>query len=429
MNKIAVVGQGYVGLPLAVAFARHFPVIGYDTNIKRVQEIQSGYDRTQEVSKETLVGVMRISDDTAHEKGYIITSDSERIALANIYIITVPTPIDQFNAPDLSYLLAASKTVGEVLKKGDTVIYESTVYPGCTEEDCIPVLEKYSGLKLNKDFYVGYSPERINPGDKIHTLENVVKVTSGSTPEAAVFIDNLYRVIIKAGTYKAESIRVAEAAKVIENAQRDLNISFMNELALIFDKMGLETSEVLNAAATKYNFLKYKPGLVGGHCISVDPYYLTYKATKLGYVPEVILSGRRVNNKMGAFVASKTIKLMLQKGISVKGAKILILGFSFKENCPDVRNTSVINIYKELLEYETQPAICDPWVDKKEVEDYYGVHLLDIERIYEDKYDAIIAAVAHDCFKDLELQKLQSDNCVIFDCKSIWNKEVSDTRL
>lgn len=429
MNKIAVVGQGYVGLPLAVAFARHFPVIGYDTNIKRVQEIQSGYDRTQEVSKETLVGVMRISDDTAHEKGYIITSDSERIALANIYIITVPTPIDQFNAPDLSYLLAASKTVGEVLKRGDTVIYESTVYPGCTEEDCIPVLEKYSGLKLNKDFYVGYSPERINPGDKIHTLENVVKVTSGSTPEAAVFIDNLYRVIIKAGTYKAESIRVAEAAKVIENAQRDLNISFVNELALIFDKMGLETSEVLNAAATKYNFLKYKPGLVGGHCISVDPYYLTYKATKLGYVPEVILSGRRVNNKMGAFVASKTIKLMLQKGISVKGAKILILGFSFKENCPDVRNTSVINIYKELLEYETQPAICDPWVDKKEVEDYYGVHLLDIERIYEDKYDAIIAAVAHDCFKDLELQKLQSDNCVIFDCKSIWNKEVSDTRL
>lgn len=429
MNKIAVVGQGYVGLPLAVAFARHFPVIGYDTNIKRVQEIQSGYDRTQEVSKETLVGVMRISDDTAHEKGYIITSDSERIALANIYIITVPTPIDQFNAPDLSYLLAASKTVGEVLNKGDTVIYESTVYPGCTEEDCIPVLEKYSGLKLNKDFYVGYSPERINPGDKIHTLENVVKVTSGSTPEAAVFIDNLYRVIIKAGTYKAESIRVAEAAKVIENAQRDLNISFVNELALIFDKMGLETSEVLNAAATKYNFLKYKPGLVGGHCISVDPYYLTYKATKLGYVPEVILSGRRVNNKMGAFVASKTIKLMLQKGISVKGAKILILGFSFKENCPDVRNTSVINIYKELLEYETQPAICDPWVDKKEVEDYYGVHLLDIERIYEDKYDAIIAAVAHDCFKDLELQKLQSDNCVIFDCKSIWNKEVSDTRL
>ena len=429
MNKIAVVGQGYVGLPLAVAFARHFPVIGYDTNIKRVQEIQSGYDRTQEVSKETLVGVMRISDDTAHEKGYIITSDSERIALANIYIITVPTPIDQFNAPDLSYLLAASKTVGEVLNKGDTVIYESTVYPGCTEEDCIPVLEKYSGLKLNKDFYVGYSPERLNPGDKIHTLENVVKVTSGSTPEAAVFIDNLYRVIIKAGTYKAESIRVAEAAKVIENAQRDLNISFVNELALIFDKMGLETSEVLNAAATKYNFLKYKPGLVGGHCISVDPYYLTYKATKLGYVPEVILSGRRVNNKMGAFVASKTIKLMLQKGISVKGAKILILGFSFKENCPDVRNTSVINIYKELLEYETQPAICDPWVDKKEVEDYYGVHLLDIERIYEDKYDAIIAAVAHDCFKDLELQKLQSDNCVIFDCKSIWNKEVSDTRL
>src|SRR5690606_502416 len=429
MNKIAVVGQGYVGLPLAVAFARHFPVIGYDTNIKRVQEIQSGYDRTQEVSKETLVRVMRISDDTAHEKGYIITSDSERIALANIYIITVPTPIDQFNAPDLSYLLAASKTVGEVLNKGDTVIYESTVYPGCTEEDCIPVLEKYSGLKLNKDFYVGYSPERINPGDKIHTLENVVKVTSGSTPEAAVFIDNLYRVIIKAGTYKAESIRVAEAAKVIENAQRDLNISFVNELALIFDKMGLETSEVLNAAATKYNFLKYKPGLVGGHCISVDPYYLTYKATKLGYVPEVILSGRRVNNKMGAFVASKTIKLMLQKGISVKGAKILILGFSFKENCPDVRNTSVINIYKELLEYETQPAICDPWVDKKEVEDYYGVHLLDIERIYEDKYDAIIAAVAHDCFKDLELQKLQSDNCVIFDCKSIWNKEVSDTRL
>ena len=429
MRKIAVIGQGYVGLPLAIAFAYHYKVVGFDINEQRVKDLKVAYDRTFEADLVRLKEVSAWGEDSYSEKGYMVTSNLEDIVDAQVYIITVPTPIDQYNAPDLSYLIAASTLVGQILKPNDIVIYESTVYPGCTEEDCVPVLEEVSGLKFNKDFFVGYSPERINPGDKVHSLENVVKITSGSTVEIAEKVDKLYNTIIKAGTYKAESIRVAEAAKVIENAQRDVNISFVNELSLIFDRMGLDTNEVLNAAATKYNFLKYKPGLVGGHCISVDPYYLTHKASKLGYVPEVILSGRRVNNKMGIFVASKTIKLMLQKGINIKNANILLLGLSFKENCPDVRNTSVIRIYQELIEYGTNPVVYDPWVDKELVKTHYGLELLDEEALKNSKFEAIIIAVAHDCFKTLDLEVYKSANCVLFDCKALYDKKLVDARL
>lgn len=429
MRTIAVIGQGYVGLPLAISFAYHYNVVGFDTDSTRVRELYNGFDRTREANIEQLAEVLSFGNNVEFQYGYTVTSDSEAIKDAEIYIVTVPTPIDEFNSPDLSYLISASTIIGKILKPNDLVIYESTVYPGCTEEDCVPILERESGLQFNKDFYVGYSPERINPGDKKNTLENVIKVTSGSTPQVADIVDKLYKKIIKSGTYKASSIRVAEAAKVIENAQRDLNISFVNELALIFDRMGIDTQEVLDAAASKYNFIKYHPGLVGGHCISVDPYYLTYKASKLGYVPEVILSGRRVNNKMGAFVASKTIKLMLQKGINIKGANILILGFTFKENCPDVRNTSVINIYKELLEYETKPVIFDPWVDQDLAKSMYNVDLLVDENLHKKQYDGIIIAVAHDCFKNITLQSIKSNNSVIFDCKGIFDKNLTDARL
>ena len=429
MRKIAVIGQGYVGLPLAIAFAKYYRVIGYDINEQRIYDLNSGIDKTFETNSESLNQALAWGRVESSEKGYIPSSSTKDIEDAHIYIITVPTPIDQYNSPDLSYLISASKTVGEFLERNNIVIYESTVYPGCTEEDCVPILEQKSGLKLNEDFFVGYSPERINPGDKINSLENVVKVTSGSNRNVATEIDNLYKKIIKAGTYKAESIRVAEAAKVIENAQRDVNISFVNELALIFDRMGLDTNEVLNAASSKYNFLKFSPGLVGGHCISVDPYYLTYKASTLGYVPEVILSGRRVNNKMGVFVASKTIKMMLQKGITIKNSNILILGFSFKENCPDVRNTNVINIYRELLEYGTIPVVCDPWVDKEIVRDTYQIDVKDVDDIYMSKFDAIIITVAHSCFKSINLGKIRQDNSVIFDCKGIFEKEEVDARL
>ena len=429
MKKIAIIGQGYVGLPLAISFSYHYPVVGYDVDYKRVSQIQSGLDLTLESSTDILKEVTRLSKTTNFQKGLQVTTDETLLSDCNIFIITVPTPIDKYNSPDLSHLISASRTVGKYLKPTDIVIYESTVFPGCTEEDCVPVLEKVSGLVFNHDFYVGYSPERINPGDKVHTLENVIKVTSGSNDQIAEEIDQLYKKIISAGTYKAPSIKIAEAAKVIENAQRDLNISFVNELALIFDKLGIDTTEVLNAAGTKYNFLKYKPGLVGGHCISVDPYYLTHKATKLGYVPEVILSGRRVNNKMGSFVASKTIKLMLQKDIVVKGAKILILGFSFKENCPDVRNTSVINIYKELQEYETNPVVCDPWVDKDLVKRDFYLNIIDFEEVLNEEYDAIILAVAHDLFLGLDLQSIRADKSVVFDCKSIYPKSAVDARL
>ncbi|MBD1429777.1 nucleotide sugar dehydrogenase [Sphingobacterium litopenaei] len=428
MRKIAVIGQGYVGLPLAIAFAYHFRVVGFDVDTQRVLELRKGVDKTLEANLDQLREVQELAKQSK-DLGYSVTSSIKDLHDANVYIVTVPTPIDQFNAPDLSYILSASKIVGSVLKSQDMVIFESTVYPGCTEEDCVPILEKESGLVFNRDFFVGYSPERINPGDKVNTLENIVKVTSGSTPEIAEEIDSLYKTIIKAGTYKAESIKVAEAAKVIENAQRDLNISFVNELALIFDRMGIDTTQVLNAAGTKYNFIKYKPGLVGGHCISVDPYYLTHKASKLGYVPEVILSGRRVNNKMGAFVASKTIKLMLQKGINIKGANILILGFTFKENCPDIRNTSVINIYNELLEYETRPAVYDPWVDPVLAKNKYGIELQNSETLEKMRYDGIIIAVAHSCFLEFDLSKIRANKSVVFDCKAIYNPSEIDARL
>ncbi|MCA5004072.1 nucleotide sugar dehydrogenase [Sphingobacterium bovistauri] len=429
MRKIAVIGQGYVGLPLAISFAYHYKVVGFDTDLDRVRELESGCDRTREANIEALNEVLSLGREANSSNGYTVTSHIDLIRDASIYIITVPTPIDEYNSPDLSYLISASSIIGQILKPNDLVVYESTVYPGCTEEDCIPILEQKSGLLFNKDFFVGYSPERINPGDRKNTLENVIKVTSGSNHQVAEDVDKLYKKIIKAGTYKASSIRVAEAAKVIENAQRDLNISFVNELALIFDRMGIDTEEVLDAASTKYNFLKYKPGLVGGHCISVDPYYLTYKASKLGYVPEVILSGRRVNNKMGTFVASKTIKLMLQKGINIKGANILILGFTFKENCPDIRNTSVINIYGELLEYGTNPVVCDPWVDKILAKTLYGLDVMEYNELVNNKYDAIIIAVAHDCFKNIAIETIKSNNSVIFDCKGIFDKNLTDARL
>ncbi len=428
MRKIAVIGQGYVGLPLAIAFAYHFRVVGFDVDTQRVLDLRKGVDKTLEANLDQLREVQELAKKSK-DRGYTVTSSIKDLHDANVYIVTVPTPIDQFNAPDLSFIQSASKIVGSVLKSQDIVIFESTVYPGCTEEDCVPILEKESGLVFNRDFFVGYSPERINPGDKVNTLENVVKVTAGSTPQIAEEIDNLYKTIIKAGTYKAESIKVAEAAKVIENAQRDLNISFVNELALIFDRMGIDTTQVLNAAGTKYNFLKYKPGLVGGHCISVDPYYLTHKASKLGYVPEVILSGRRVNNKMGAFVASKTIKLMLQKGINIKGANILILGFTFKENCPDIRNTSVINIYNELLEYETRPAVYDPWVDPILAKNIYSIDLQNPETLGKIQYDGIIIAVAHSCFLEFDLSKIRATKSIVFDCKAIYNHGEVDARL
>ena len=431
MSKIAVIGQGYVGLPLALAFAKHYPVIGYDINNQRIIELKSGRDSTNEVTSTEIFEVLNtdvIRDSTI---GYYPTSKEIDITSAQIYIVTVPTPIDEFNAPDLSYLLHASTSIGRFLKKGDIVIYESTVYPGCTEEDCVPVLEKISGLAYNKDFFVGYSPERINPGDKVHKLSKVVKVTSGSTEDTANQVDLLYSKIIEAGTYKASSIKVVEASKAIENAQRDLNISFVNELALIFDRIGIDTQEVLEAAGTKYNFLKYKPGLVGGHCISVDPYYLTHKAVQLGYVPEVILSGRRVNNRMGEFVASKTIKLMLQKGKVINESRILILGFTFKENCPDVRNTKVSDIYHELIEYGAKPIVCDPVMDPNSNK-YKYINFISFEALVSDstqQFDAIILAVAHDVFLKLNLKELTTPNAVVFDCKGFYPKNQVDGRL
>ena len=432
MKKIAIIGQGYVGLPLALAFAQHYPVIGYDSNAVRVEGLKLAQDFTREVSEEELLHVLKPEVEHDQVIGYYPTCDPNDISSAQIYIVTVPTPIDEFNAPDLSFLLAASKTIGQLLKRGDLVIYESTVYPGCTEEDCVPVLERVSGLKYNTDFFVGYSPERINPGDKVHTLSNVVKVTSGSTEETAEEVDLLYKKIITAGTFKASSIKVAEASKAIENAQRDLNISFVNELAFIFDRIGIDTHEVLEAAGTKYNFLKYKPGLVGGHCISVDPYYLTHKAVQLGYVPEVILSGRRVNNRMGEFVASKTIKLMLQKGKSVKGSRILILGYTFKENCPDIRNTKVKDIYQELLEYGAVPFVCDPWIDQdaaalKNTQLYAFDKLIGTD--IQEKFDAVILAVAHDAFRAINPRDYASSDAVVFDCKAFYDKKLVDGRL
>lgn len=413
---IAIIGLGYVGLPLAIALATKYKVIGFDTNEQRVRDLVNGVDHTLQCSKEELLIATSLSFSTS-------LSD---ISHCGIYIITVPTPIDADKLPDLSFLLSASKMVGSILKQGDIVIYESTVYPGCTEEDCVPVLEQASGLQYNKDFYCGYSPERINPGDKINTLTKIKKVTSGSTTEVAELIDNLYASIITAGTYKAASIKVAEAAKAIENAQRDINISFVNELALIFDKMGIDTHEVLEAASTKWNFLPFKPGLVGGHCIGVDPYYLAHKAISLGYHPQVILSGRDVNDKMSNFVTDKIIQLLSQNGIDIKGAGVLLLGVTFKENCPDTRNSKVFDIYQQLLEKGLQVEVFDPYANAADV---FLKHQLKLVTNLK-RYDAIVLTVAHDFFKSLNYASLKSSSsAIIYDTKAFLDKKIVTARL
>jgi len=428
-NKIAIIGLGYVGLPLAVEFAKKYEVVGFDVNSKRVEELRKGIDKTLEITDENLKNVLVENTKASANKkiGLLPSCDIKDISLATIYIVTVPTPIDKHKKPDLSYLISASKMIARVLKKDDIVIYESTVYPGCTEEDCVPVLEQYSNLKFNKDFFCGYSPERINPGDKINTISTIKKVTSGSTPEIGEKINNLYKSIIKAGTHLAPSIKVAEASKAIENAQRDVNISFVNELALIFDRMNIDTHDVLAAASTKWNFLPFKPGLVGGHCISVDPYYLAHKAESLGYHPAVILSGRKVNDEMGIFVATKVIKLMISKGIPINNSNILILGITFKENCPDIRNTKVIDIYKELITYGVKVDVNDPWANKNDVMDEYGIKLT--EAINLKQYQAIILTVAHEEYTHLKIDELNRNNIVVFDAKSVLDKSVVDSRL
>jgi len=408
--KIAVIGLGYVGLPLAVEFAQKHPTIGFDISHSRIEELNSGCDRTLEIEDDYLAKVN-------NEFGFKLTSNIQEIKDCNIYIVTVPTPIDKYKRPDLSPLIKASESIGTVLKKDDIVIYESTVYPGATEEDCVPVLEKFSGLNFNKDFFCGYSPERINPGDKIHTITKIKKVTSGSTPEIAQKVNELYKSIIKAGTHLAPSIRVAEAAKVIENSQRDLNIAFVNELAVIFNILGIDTSAVLEAAGTKWNFLAFKPGLVGGHCIGVDPYYLTHKAQEIGYNPEIILAGRRLNDSMGIYIANQVIKLMIKKGHKVVGAKVLILGITFKEDCPDIRNSKVIDVIHELKGFGSQVDIYDPWAKCHEVKNEYGVDLLPKENLpIFEHYQVIILAVGHTQFKHLGLKK--NDKQVIYDVKS-----------
>jgi len=427
-SKIAIIGLGYVGLPLAIEFGKKYDVLGFDINNLRVEELNSGLDRTQEANLDDLNGVIASKIKNKSKIGLSFSFDKEELRSYNTFIVTVPTPIDQFKSPDLRPLIKASEMLGSILKSGDIVIYESTVYPGCTEEDCVPVLEEFSGLKFNKDFFAGYSPERINPGDKINTLTKIKKVTSGSTPEIANRIDDLYGSIISAGTHKAPSIKVAEASKAIENAQRDVNISFVNELSLIFDRIGIDTNDVIEAAGTKWNFLKYQPGLVGGHCIGVDPYYLAHKAQSLGYHPQVILSGRRVNDKMGAFVADKVVKLMIQKDHKIKGSRALIMGITFKENCPDVRNTRVVDIYHELIQFGVLVDIYDPWADAIEVKHEYN---LDILNSLDDKvvYDAVIVAVSHNEFLKFDYQKIKRNNGVIFDTKACLDRSLVDGRL
>jgi UDP-N-acetyl-D-galactosamine dehydrogenase len=414
--RIAIIGLGYVGLPLAIEFGKKYPTLGFDINKKRIEELKKGVDRTQEIAEENFEQAQYLK----------FTANYEDIGSCNIFIITVPTPIDNFKKPDLTPLLSASKIVGKALKKDSIVIYESTVYPGCTEEECIPVLERESGLKYNQDFFCGYSPERINPGDKERTLTKILKITSGSTPQSADFVDAIYKSIIEAGTYKASSLKVAEAAKLVENCQRDINISFVNELALIFDRIGIDTTEVLEAAGSKWNFLKFKPGLVGGHCIGVDPYYMIHKAEQLGYHPALIGAGRRINDNMGVFVANKIIKLMINKSLQVKGAKALILGFTFKENCPDIRNTRVIDIYNELELFGLDIDVYDPWVDKEEIFQEYNLNLINA---ISNKYDVILLAVAHNEFKMLDYGQLKNTNAVIYDIKSYLGQDMVDDRL
>lgn len=418
--KIAIIGLGYVGLPLAVEFGKKVPVMGFDIHQKRIDELQSGQDHTLEVSPKELKQATHLS----------YTTNLQQLADCNFFIVTVPTPIDEFKQPDLTPLVKASESIARVLKKGDVVVYESTVYPGATEEVCIPVLEKNSGLKFNQDFYAGYSPERINPGDKLHRVTNILKITSGSTPAVADYVDQVYNLVIEAGTYKAASIKVAEAAKVIENTQRDVNIALINELALIFNKMGIDTEAVLQAAGTKWNFLPFRPGLVGGHCIGVDPYYLTHKAQSMGYHPEIILAGRRLNDGMGAYVVTQLVKAMLKKRIQVEDAKVLILGLSFKENCPDIRNTRIIDIVNELKEYHTQIDVYDPWVDAAEAEHEYGIS--PISNLENGKYDAVILAVAHQQFKVMgadAIRALGKADHVLYDLKFVLSQAESDLRL
>jgi len=418
--RIGVVGLGYVGLPLAVEFGKRFRTTGYDLKAGRVAELSEGRDSTLEVTKDELKAANRLE----------FTSTLTDLKACRVYIVTVPTPIDKYNRPDLSPLEKASAALGSILKKGDVVVYESTVYPGCTEEICVPLLEQHSGLKFNKDFFCGYSPERINPGDKQHRLPSIRKVTSGSTPEVATFVDSLYAAIITAGTYKASSIKVAEAAKVIENTQRDINIALINELALIFNRLGIDTEEVLLAAGTKWNFLPFRPGLVGGHCIGVDPYYLTHKAQEVGYHPEIILAGRRLNDNMAAYVTSEILKLMANKRLRIKDSRVLVMGLAFKENCPDLRNSKVIDVIRELRDYNAQVDVYDPWIDRKEAQHEYGVKPL--AALGKTRYDAVIMAVGHKEFKDMgvkAVRKLLKPAGVLYDIKHIFRRDEVDGRL
>ena len=425
-KNITIVGLGYVGLPLAVEFAKKFPVVGFDINSKRVAELRQGHDRTLEVTTNELQDVL---SEKLQDTGLYITDTVSDLQASNIYIITVPTPTDELNKPIFTPLVKASETIGKVLKKSDIVIYESTVYPGVTEDICVPILESVSGLKFNQDFYAGYSPERINPGDKTHTVTKILKVTSGSTPEIADVVDDLYKSVITAGTHKAPSIKVAEAAKVIENSQRDINIAFVNELSKIFRLLDIDTSAVLEAAGTKWNFIKFTPGLVGGHCIGVDPYYLAQKAIESGYNPEIILAGRKMNDSMGSYVATETVKMMIKKGATVKGAKVLVLGITFKENCPDIRNSRAIDIIREFETYDVDVDVYDPWASKEEVREEYGFELLTDASELAHTYEAMVLAVSHNEFLELDIQKLKSDKAVIFDVKSLLPKNLVDARL
>ena len=428
MHKIAIIGLGYVGLPLAVEFGKKYMTVGFDINQSRIDELNRGTDSTLEVAGDELKEVIASSQDF-DDDGLFVTTNPDHLKNSDFYIITVPTPTDKNNRPVLTPLIKASETVGRVLKKGDYVVYESTVYPGATEEECIPVLEEVSGLKFNEDFFVGYSPERITPGDKKHTVTKILKVTSGSTPEAAKVIDKVYNSVITAGTFVAASLKVAEAAKVIENSQRDINIAFVNELSKIFNLMDIDTLEVLEAAGTKWNFLPFRPGLVGGHCIGVDPYYLAQKAQEVGYHPEIILAGRRLNDSMGQYVASEIIKLMIQKDIKVKGSKILMLGITFKENCPDIRNTKAIDVYRQLEQYSASMSLLDPWANVEEVKHEYGIDIVNKIDDVDEKYDAVVLTVAHKEFLDMDIHSLVKEGGVLYDVKSILPKDTVDGRL
>ena len=419
-TKIGVIGLGYVGLPLARLFSTKFPTVGFDMNQRRVDALMAGHDATLEVSDDLL-------QEAIGKHGFVCTTDLEKIRDCNFYVVAVPTPVDENNRPDLAPLQGASETVGKVISKGDVVVYESTVYPGVTEEECLPVVERVSGLKFNKDFFAGYSPERINPGDKLHTVEKIQKVTSGSTPEVADYVDSVYNAVLVNGTHKAPSIRVAEASKIIENSQRDVNIAFMNELAKIFNAMGIDTHDVIDAAATKWNFIKLSPGLVGGHCISVDPYYLIQKAQVYGVLPRVMYNARRLNDGMGAYVANQTVKCMNKKGVMVKDAKILILGITFKENCPDIRNTKVVDIYHTLQEYTDNITVCDPWAASDRVEKEYGIGV--VREVPDGKFDAVILAVAHKEFLSLDVRSLVRDGGVVYDVKGVLDRKMVDARL